>query len=152
MLDYGLYLALVSLVDALQDRVGNSVKIMLAVPEGESGVRYKEQVELYTYRIVQQACENALEHAQLRTLTVHGRLEAQSFHLAIEDDGTGFELAGKHDLAKLQVEGHFGLVGMYERVSIVDADLHIESAAGHGTRVEINWRFSIQWVSSEVGL
>ncbi|MBI4739121.1 hypothetical protein HY772_06200 [Candidatus Woesearchaeota archaeon] len=142
MLDYGLYSALVSLVDALQDRVGDSVKIVLEVPEGESSVRYKEQVELYTYRIVQQACENALKHAQPRTLTVRGRLEAQSFHFAIEDDGTGFELAGKNDLAKLQGDGHFGLVGMYERASIIGANLHIASAAGHGTRVEISWRFS----------
>ena len=115
---------------------------MLEVPEVESGVRYKEQVELYTYRIVQQACENALKHARPHTLTVRGRLEAQSFHLAIEDDGTGFELAAKNDLAKLQVDGHFGLVGMYERASLVDADLYIETAAGHGTRVEINWRSS----------
>ncbi len=142
MLDYGLYSALMSLVDALQDRVGDSVKIVLEVPEGESGVRYKEQLELYTYRIVQQACENALKHAQPRTLTVRGKLEAQSFHLVIEDDGAGFELTGKSNLAKLQGDGHFGLAGMYERASIVDADLHIESAAGHGTRVEINWRSS----------
>jgi signal transduction histidine kinase len=142
MLDYGLYLALMSLVDALQDRVGDSVKIVLDIPEGESDVRYKEQVELYTYRIVQQACENALRHGQPRALTLRGRLEAQFLQLVIEDDGKGFDWRGKGDLAKLQAEGHFGLAGMLERASIIDADLHIETLVGHGTRVEIEWRFS----------
>jgi len=143
MLVYGLYSALVSLVDALEDRVGDSsVKIVFDVDEDSSAVRYHEQVELYMYRIVQQACENALKHGQPRALTLSGRLEAESFHLVIEDDGNGFEWAGQGDSAKLQSGGHFGLAGMLERVFIIGADLHIESSLGHGTRVEIRWRFS----------
>ncbi len=142
MLDYGLYSALVSLVDALEDRVGDSVKIVFSVGEDGSAVRYNEQVELYMYRIVQQACENALKHGKPRVLTLSGGLETESLHLVIEDNGNGFELVEKSNLAKLQSDGHFGLAGMYERASILGADLHIESSAGHGARVEINWRFS----------
>jgi signal transduction histidine kinase len=142
MLDYGLYSALMSLTDTLQDRVGDSLKIKLELPEGNSDVRYAEQVELYTYRIVQQACENALKHGKPHTLTVRGELKASSFHLVIEDDGAGFALTGKDDLAKLQARNHFGLAGMYERASLIGSDLRIESSLGSGTRVIIDWRLS----------
>lgn len=137
-LNYGLRLALDGLVDALSGRDESGPAISLDVSgAGESS---GPEVDLHAYRIVQQACENALEHAHARTLTIGGRLEPDLIELTVEDDGQGFDVDAQLDLAKLVAHKHFGLAGLYERAAIIGAELQIDSAPGRGTRVRFTWR------------
>lgn len=138
MLTQGLGYALTGLVDEISQRVeplGISVCLKL---EG-ADTRYPSRMELHLYRIVQQACENALKHGAPKTLTVRGRLTPEIIDLTIEDDGTGFDLGPQLDLAKLVARKHFGLAGIYERAALVGADLRLDSAPGQGTRVYLKW-------------
>ena len=57
-----------------------------------------------------------------------GRL---SFSLA--DDGRGFD----PDAAPGYREGHYGLLGVRERVSSMEGSVEIESAPGRGTKVTV---------------
>jgi signal transduction histidine kinase len=137
MLNYGLQAALSSLVDALADQANPHLSIELNV--SETNVRYDSDLEQHLYRIVQQACENALQHAQTRRLTVHGLLEQDRIDLTVEDDGVGFETGERLDLAGLIARRHFGLAGMYERATLIQAKLMIDSTPGRGTRTRITW-------------
>jgi signal transduction histidine kinase len=137
MLNYGLQAALSSLVDALADQANPRLSIELNV--SEASVRYDADLEQHLYRIVQQACENALQHAQTRRLTVHGSLEQDRIDLSVEDDGVGFETGERLDLAGLIARRHFGLAGMYERATLIQAKLMIDSTPGRGTRTRITW-------------
>jgi two-component system sensor histidine kinase UhpB len=137
MLDYGLWAALVSLVDALDDRMHNDPIIEFDVPETQ--VRHDVDLEQHLYRIVQQACENALRHAHARRLLIRGHLEQDHIDLTVEDDGVGFETGEHLDLAGLLARQHFGLAGMYERATLIRAALLIDSLPGRGTRIRITW-------------
>jgi signal transduction histidine kinase len=137
MLNYGLWAAFSSLVDALADRSQNSLIVELDVPETDA--RHDADLEQHLYRIVQQACDNALRHAQAHRLAIRGDLRQDRIDLTIEDDGVGFEAGDRLDLAGLIARKHFGLAGMYERSSLIRARLLIDSAVNQGTRIRITW-------------
>jgi len=83
----------------------------------------------------QEALRNALKHGAPRTITLEARTveTPRSISLVVTDDGAGFtpgtELGAN--------QGHFGLVGMRERIERLDGTLRIVSAPGHGTTVRI---------------
>ncbi|MQC26952.1 MAG: hypothetical protein DWG76_05840 [Chloroflexi bacterium] len=136
MLEYGLYSALEALVDELAGRTGK-LRVSLDVPA--SDIRHDRKIEQHLFRIVQQACENALRHANASQLTISGSVGRGSVELAVDDDGDGFSLEGGHDLVKLLTERHFGLAGMSERAALVRATLDLRTAPKQGTSIVIGW-------------
>jgi signal transduction histidine kinase len=95
--------------------------------------RLPPKVELGAYRIVQEALNNALQHAQAQHVTIHVESQAEHLVLTIADDGVGFVFPGKPD--ELTRDGHFGLIGMLERATQLGGTLHVDTAPGQGTRV-----------------
>jgi signal transduction histidine kinase len=136
MLNYGLQPALDELVDDITSLgTGTEVeKDLLA-----NGVRYPPIVELHLFRIVQQACQNALQHTQAKVIRISGKLEPQRVDLTVHDDGSGFEAGEQLDLPSLLANKHFGLAGMYERAALIEAKINITSELGHGTSVHVTW-------------
>lgn len=55
--------------------------------------------------------------------------------MIIEDDGRGFEAEGALDGETAR--GHFGLLGIRERLAIVGGTMHIESKPGSGTTIYV---------------
>ncbi|MBI3244088.1 MAG: GAF domain-containing protein [Chloroflexi bacterium] len=137
ILNYGLYVALKALVDDLNDRTNENPLLVLDIPE--SDIRYDLQMEQHLYRIVQQACENALQHARANTIRLHGQLEPGRVSLMIEDDGVGFEPGQQLDLNGWLANKHYGVAGMFERAALVSANLQIYSTPQRGARVQILW-------------
>lgn len=137
MLNYGLHLALSALVDDLNDRAEHGPAIVLDL--SQSDTRYDLQMEQHLYRIVQQACDNALRHARAQTIRVYGQLEPDYIELLVEDDGTGFEATTQLDIAGLLAGKHYGMAGMHERAALIHAQMKIYSSPGRGTRVQITW-------------
>jgi signal transduction histidine kinase len=136
MLTYGLRPALEELVDELLERTDDSIEILLDFQGSEA--RYDSQVEQHLFRILQQACENAIQHAQAKTILIRGELEQEHLSISVTDDGVGF--AGNSlTLDHLLIQRHYGLVGMYERAALIGAELKIDSAPGVGTQVNVNW-------------
>jgi two-component system NarL family sensor kinase len=87
------------------------------------------RVETGLYRIAQEAINNACQHAQASQVTVKLVATPQLVTLTVEDDGRGFDL---EDVSS----SRFGLVGLNERVKLLNGRFHIESTPGQGTRVE----------------
>jgi signal transduction histidine kinase len=138
MLSYGLPAALEDLADSLSTQVEGRMSIQIDLKGPES--RYPPNVELHLYRIVQQACQNAIQHAQARLLRIQGRLEPDEAWLEVQDDGQGFETAGPLNLTWLLANRHFGLAGIFERAAFVGANVEIRSQPGQGTQVNVTWR------------
>ncbi|NYE62890.1 signal transduction histidine kinase/ligand-binding sensor domain-containing protein [Duganella sp. 1224] len=84
------------------------------------------------YRIGMEAIVNAVRHARASKLTVTMRYTRFALHLDIGDDGVGMP---PQVLEQRGTPGHFGLPGLYERASRLDAELHIVSRPGAGTVV-----------------
>lgn len=94
-------------------------------------VRLSYVVELNLLRIGQEAVANALKHAQAARIVVHLDYRHGVTRLEVSDDGIGFEKPG----GNAAMEGHFGLLDMYERAASLSCDLLVESAANAGTRI-----------------
>jgi signal transduction histidine kinase len=84
-------------------------------------------------RVVQEAVTNAVRHAHARTIRLHLAYGARRFHVAVSDDGRGFEV----DPDFRSYEGHWGLLGMQERASSLGGALMVHSAPERGTTVKL---------------
>lgn len=82
--------------------------------------------------IMREAIRNAATHSGCDELAVRMVFRTQSITVCVEDDGCGIDC---QVVTERQRYGHFGLVGMYERASSMDAKLTIFRMRDRGTRV-----------------
>jgi signal transduction histidine kinase len=92
-----------------------------------SAPRQAPELETALYRIVQEALTNIVKHAQARNVSIVVARRADSVAAIVEDDGRGFDPRAAN-------EGH-GLLGMRERVALLDGTLQIESGEAGTTIV-----------------
>jgi len=101
--------------------------------QGVETHRLPTEFETTLYRITQEALTNVLRHAKAQRVSV--LLERRPDHvlLIVEDDGRGFDAQAV--LKAPGAHGRLGLLGMQERVILVNGTFEIESAPGAGTTV-----------------
>ena len=113
------------------ERTGVSVKLACV----ELGARLPADIELTLYRILQEALKNVEQHARARHVTVCLTLPTGAVHLAIHDDGKGFDPARRP--TKEKGRGGFGLLGLRERAAYVGGTLTVKSVRRAGTEIEV---------------
>jgi signal transduction histidine kinase len=124
--DFGLVPALERLTGAFAEQTGIEVDL----EAGALGERLPAEVETAIYRIVQESLTNVVKHSRAQRVSVlvtraDGRIKA-----VIEDDGEGFD----PDAAR---RDGIGLIGMRERIELLDGTLAVESSESSGTTVVI---------------
>lgn len=92
--------------------------------------RLDADTSLCLFRILQETTRNVVRHSGASAGTVTLTARDGALHLAIEDDGHGF------DVEQAQRAGGLGLVSMRERVRSLQGTIAIESRQGSGTRIE----------------
>ncbi|MCZ7572784.1 MAG: GAF domain-containing sensor histidine kinase [Ardenticatenaceae bacterium] len=95
--------------------------------------RLPAEVEVATYRVVQEALHNVQGHAQATAAEVLVRFGGEGLWLMIRDNGRGFDPGAVEHHA----ERHLGLMGMRERIQSIGGHLEIEAAPGQGTCIVI---------------
>jgi two-component system sensor histidine kinase UhpB len=85
-------------------------------------------VETALYRVVQESLTNIAKHANAQSVSVSVARRESSVAAVIEDDGAGF------DLRTVPGDG-VGLLGMRERLGLLDGRLEVESRRGAGTTI-----------------
>ena len=94
-----------------------------------------EMVRLALFRIYQQALANIMRHSNASQVIVRFKLEVECVRLQVEDNGDGFVVPDRWiDFAR---QGHLGLAGAAERAEAAGGNMHIASAPGHGTLLEV---------------
>jgi ligand-binding sensor domain-containing protein/signal transduction histidine kinase len=106
---------------------GSESKVYLQVKGTYRPVERRIEEELL--RIGQEAVANAVRHAAAARIDVQLIYEAARVSLRVEDDGRGFTPGSNGQ------PGHYGIRGMEERASEIDAALVLESTPGEGTRI-----------------
>lgn len=96
-----------------------------------SAPQLSAEEELAIYRIVQEAMNNCLKHADASLINIRLNLKKKNINLTIEDNGVGFN---PNDPKALQ---RWGIFGMRERSMSIGAEFEISSALGNGTRVTV---------------
>ena len=129
--DLGLLVTLRWEVGELERRSGMKTDLIVVGNER----RFSAEVELLTFRIVQEALRNVEKHAQASKAEVEIKFDEGKTTVSIIDNGKGFDLGGS--LAELPRAGKLGLAGMEERVRLLEGNMKIESEPGKGTRVTI---------------
>jgi signal transduction histidine kinase len=88
------------------------------------------------FRIIQEALNNVVKHAQTDKASVTLRFENSRVFAQVQDRGRGFEPAAVYAKAK-----HMGLSSMRERVEMLGGILNIDSRPGAGTHVTVEVPF-----------
>jgi signal transduction histidine kinase len=123
-------------VQALAERAGKhgmdvDVSIDLAYEQGREPLRHTPELETALYRIVQEALTNATKHGKARRAVVEIHEQDMRVLLRVRDDGDGFD-------SHIHTHG-FGLMGMHERVQLLEGTLNIESSPSGGTTITANF-------------
>jgi len=124
--DFGLEPALERLVSGFAEQTGLKVELESRLHDG----RLPQEVETVLYRIVQEALTNIVKHADAGRVSIVVTQRAGSVGAIVEDDGRGFD-------PERDVDGGIGLIGMRERIALLDGSVTIESAPGKGTTLVV---------------
>jgi len=87
--------------------------------------------KLTTFRILQEALNNAMKHAKATTVTISFKLSGNEAELTIQDDGIGFEASA--------VKMGAGLKNIQNRVYLINGTHKIMSAPKQGSKIIINF-------------
>ena len=122
--------------DALQDLLGDwrmrypDAGLSLSVGGPFDGLG--DDLSTAVYRIVQEAVNNALRHAQASRIEVRVEALADSLQLEISDDGIGH-------VDQFHAPGHFGILGMRERAQALGGSFNLEQIEPTGVRVRVSF-------------
>jgi signal transduction histidine kinase len=91
------------------------------------------EMEINLYRIVQEALNNVLKHANASEVIVEVKKETEGILVSVFDNGQGFEPATSASDGPRK-EG-IGLISMAERAKVIGGRLEIQSTPRVGTRL-----------------
>ncbi|MED4600710.1 sensor histidine kinase [Paenibacillus validus] len=98
-------------------------------------IRLPSGMEVAIYRLVQETFSNVHKHAQATHVTLELTFQQQMVKLTVSDNGMGFST---ENIDKKIANGtHYGLMGMRERVELLEGRMDIESTVGVGTKVSM---------------
>jgi signal transduction histidine kinase len=126
--DFGLAPVLRWYAEQFTKRTG----VATSVVEQGPGRRLSPTAEHALFRMAQNALVNVAKHARADKAVVTLRMTPHSTCLTVADNGDGFDPTAVHQPAR---EHGWGLMIMRERAAAIGAQLNIESAPGHGTKV-----------------
>src|SRR5436190_2101856 len=124
--DFGLVDALERLASTFSETTGIAVDLEATL----GAARLPGEVETTLYRILQEALTNIVKHARARKVSIILVRREGKVTALVEDDGEGF------DPDAVRADG-LGLLGMRERVGLVDGRLTLESSPGAGTTLAV---------------
>lgn len=131
MLDHlGPYAALQSYVKTFTERTGIKAELESSVPADALDV----QQGTVLYRVAQESLTNVFKHAQATRVRIILRQLPRAVCMEIADNGRASPSPDKLNGA---TRGRLGLLGMQERVRLVNGEFAIESVPKRGTTVRV---------------
>lgn len=124
--DLGLRAAISWLTDDFSKRT--NIELVLDLDDDEPERGSAEATTLF--RVLQESLTNVTKYAQASTVWVACRRDGGDWRLTVRDDGIGFVL----DAAN---QAGFGLLGMRERIRLVQGTFAIHSTPGDGTTIDV---------------
>lgn len=98
--------------------------------------RLPEALELSIFRIVQEGLNNVRKHAHASKVRIELRHNSpRSLMISIADNGRG--MPNDFDLASLANKGHYGLLGISERVALLEGRLHVQNLSSGGLLIQV---------------
>jgi signal transduction histidine kinase len=128
----GLGAALKSYLHDWSQRTGIEVKLEI----DENFGRLPEAIELSIFRIIQEGVNNIWKHADAsRAEVVLKHTSPRMLSVSIADNGVGLQTT--FDLSKLSAAGHFGLLGLSERVALLGGRMQFRNLPDGGLVINV---------------
>jgi signal transduction histidine kinase len=96
-----------------------------------------EKAVLTLFRIIQESIINISKHAGASHVNISLYHEDGRVKICVEDDGVGFDVNSILRAADMGLNTGYGMLGLRERVALLDGTLDVHSVPGAGTNVEI---------------
>jgi len=125
--DLGLLPAVEWLVQGFSGRTGITCELNLATPDFELDEPYATAI----FRILQESLTNVARHAHASLVEVTLERDADGVMLTVHDNGRGFALSDPRK------PNSYGLMGLRERVYLLDGEVSIDSRQGFGTLIRV---------------
>jgi signal transduction histidine kinase len=125
VLDLGLHAAVDWQITEFRRRTGIECELI----ENTQEIPVDDRSATALFRILQESLTNVLRHAHASRVQVELRVDPGWVSMSICDDGVGLPASGRHK------PGSFGLVGVEERVKILNGTFSASSAPGKGTSI-----------------
>lgn len=132
LVPFGLAAAIRSLVDTLGEKYP---EMNITLDLDNDGQRIPEDQRMALFRICQESLNNALQHSSGTQVHVMLRVDNHGLKLIVNDNGVGFQL--DDSLLAFSSRGHYGLLGIFERVQTLGGTVDFETAPGKGTQVKV---------------
>jgi signal transduction histidine kinase/DNA-binding NarL/FixJ family response regulator len=122
---------IIAAVEMEADEFEQRTRISCIFESGDEGPAVRPDISIALFRILQEALNNIIKHAQASEVTVNIHNRKDGIAMAVQDNGRGLTEA---DRAKPR---SFGLRGIRERVEYFGGDVRIDSDSGSGTRISV---------------
>jgi signal transduction histidine kinase len=127
--DLGLRNAITHYLEEWAERSGLRIDLEISL----GNLRLPADVETALFRVLQEAITNVVKHSGAHQVGVVLEVTGGEVRLIVEDDGRGFAIDDGSVLALGRT--HLGLLGVRERLALVNGSLEVESAPHGGTTV-----------------
>ncbi len=114
-------------VDHFISLTGIPIQSNIVTPIEVSQLIYEHSIH-----IIRECLTNIIKHAQAHYVELNISYDDHHLVMDIKDDGIGFDMRQIGSFS-----GHYGLIGMQERIRIVQGTLEITNRIPHGTSVHI---------------
>lgn len=127
---------LIPAIENLTTRFESETGIAVFFQNECTEMKLPPDIEIQVLHIIQESLTNIRKHSKAENVRVLIRCNQHSrYHVLIEDDGIGIETNQHHG----QPGEHVGMKIMQERAKRINGNLSVDSEAGEGTRIELDF-------------
>ncbi len=137
--DLGLKPTLQKYIESFSQQYNLRIELKI---RGEEPQIKDSNIILIVFRVVQESLNNIRKHSQATSASVQLECIDGNLTVRIKDDGKGFDLSSLGETAA--DGGGFGVLGMKERVELMEGTFNIDSAIGTGTTVRIQLPYELR--------
>ncbi|MDB6005787.1 MAG: hypothetical protein JWR15_2774 [Prosthecobacter sp.] len=128
---------LTSLVEAMRQSASallKGIEWQMDAPSSSEPATASLEFHRQVFLLFREAAHNITRHANAAKVRIEAHWKAKHFHLRIEDNGCGFDVAA--------VTAGNGLANLHHRATVLRGTLQITSKPGSGTRITLEADFS----------
>lgn len=122
-------------LDQLGQRLREVDKVPIQVVPGEFGPDLDQQIATTVFTIIEEAVGNARKYGKGSPIQVSLQRLENSLVAIVQDQGPGFDV--EQTERSYEKQASLGIQNMRERAKLIDGNLTILSAPGHGTRITL---------------
>ena len=132
--DLGLNITIERFASRLMDL--NNINVI--VHSNEEAKEILPVIKLTLFRIIQEACNNVIKHANASLINIDIVYSENSVTVSVKDNGVGFIINQPAQSEGVKHSSSFGLSIMKERISLLSGTVDIKSEKGMGTTVIVS--------------